>query len=139
VSSYSGSCHCGAVGYVYETDIPRAQWAVRSCQCSFCRGHRARTTSDPNGLVQLIVSDPSRLARYRFALGVTEFLLCKACGVYVAAVSRSPEGSLAAVNVNAMASDDGVAEAQAVTYEGEAAADRRARRAGVWTPVEGDH
>jgi hypothetical protein len=134
LSSYTGSCHCGAVGYVYETGIPPSQWSVRSCQCSFCRGHRARTTSDPNGTVRLVVSDPSRLARYRFALGVTEFLLCKACGVSVA-----PEGSVATVNVNAMASDDGVPEAQPVSYENESASDRRVRRAGVWTPVEGDH
>lgn len=138
MSSYTGSCHCGAVGYVYETGIPPAQWSVRSCQCSFCRGHQARTTSDSEGRLRLVASDPSRLARYRFALGVTEFLLCKACGVYVAAVSRSPEGSVAVVNVNAMASNDGVAEAQPVSYEDESASDRRSRRAGAWTPVEGD-
>lgn len=49
---FEGACHCGAIGYLYRTALDPERWNVRACQCSFCRAHAARTTSDPAGSVQ---------------------------------------------------------------------------------------
>ena len=80
--AYEGSCHCGAIGWTYRTAIAPPQWPVRSCQCSFCRRHATRCTSDPAGSVEFSVVDRDALHRYRFGLQTAEFLMCRRCGVY---------------------------------------------------------
>lgn len=136
-SSYEGSCHCGAIGYVFRTEIPPSEWAVRACQCSFCRAHGGFSTSDPNGSVRFIISDLSCLSRYRFALKITDFLVCKACGVYVGAVMPSPQRAVAVINLRALVSLAAVPAAHPVSYESESPSERRARREKSWTPLEG--
>ncbi len=136
-TSYEGSCHCGAIGYVFKTNIPPSQWTVRACQCSFCRAHGGYSTSDPNGSVRFVASDPSRLKRYRFALKITDFLVCETCGVYIGAVMPSPKRDVAVFNLRALVSPAEVPDATPVSYEGESPSERRARRDESWTPVEG--
>ena len=49
----------------------------------------ARGTSDNARMTtpgEASVVEPEQLLRYRFALGITDFLICRSCGVYVAAV-----------------------------------------------------
>jgi hypothetical protein len=43
------------------------------------------STSDPDGDVLFTVRDLASLRRYRFATGVTDFLICARCGVYMGA------------------------------------------------------
>ena len=50
-SSFEGRCHCGAIGFSFRTAKTPDQWPLRACQCRFCRGHGAQTTSDPDGSV----------------------------------------------------------------------------------------
>ena len=130
-----GRCHCGAVRYTFHASQPPAQWIVRACQCSFCRAHGARTTSDPNGLVTFEIADASKLERYRFGTKTTDFLICKGCGVYLAAALTSTRGQFATLNVNAIQSLPDLAEAAPVSYDGESADQRKARREQRWTPV----
>jgi len=130
-----GRCHCGAVRYTFHASQPPAQWIVRACQCSFCRAHGARTTSDPNGSVTFDIADASKLERYRFGTKTTDFLICNGCGVYLAAVLTSARGQFATLNVNAMQSLPDLAEAAPVSYDGESSEYRMARREQRWTPV----
>jgi len=130
-----GRCHCGAVRYTFHASQPPAQWIVRACQCSFCRAHGARTTSDPNGSVTFDIADASKLERYRFGTKTTDFLICKGCGVYLAAVLTSTRGQFATLNVNAMQSLPDLAEAAPVSYDGESSEHRMARREQRSTPV----
>ena len=130
-----GRCHCGAVRYTFHASQPPAQWIVRACQCSFCRAHGARTTSDPDGSVTFEIADASKLERYRFGTKTTEFLICNGCGVYLAAVLTSTRGQFATLNVNAIRSLPDLAEAAPVSYDGESAEQRKARREQRWTPV----
>ena len=130
-----GRCHCGAVRYTFHASQPPAQWIVRACQCSFCRAHGARTTSDPNGSVTFDIADASKLERYRFGTKTTDFLICNGCGVYLAAVLTSARGQFATLNVNAMQSLPDLAEAAPVSYDGESSEHRMARREQRWTPV----
>ncbi len=135
--NYSGSCHCGAIGFVYRTAVLPPDWSIRACQCRFCRCHAALSTSDPAGGLIFTAARPERLERYRFALRTGDFLLCRGCGVYLGAVIEVPEGRFGIINTHALdVMPEAVAEAVAISYAGEAAAGRIGRRVDRWTPVE---
>ena len=135
---YQGSCHCGALSFVYDTELPGPAWSIRACQCSFCRAHGARTTSDPRGTVAFQAQRPDRLRRHRFGLRVTEFLLCAECGVYLGALTEISGSLFAIINTNALrAPPKGLKEAAPVSYEGESAHSRSERRRMRWPPCAG--
>lgn len=135
---FQGSCHCGALTYVYHTERPPHEWAVRACQCSFCRAHGARTTSDPRGSVAFHVAQPHRLRRYRFGHRSTDFLICAHCGVYIGALTRDSDSLFAIINTNALRPlPTGLKEAVSVSYETEGAGMRTERRRVRWTPCAG--
>jgi hypothetical protein len=133
--AFEGSCHCGAVAFTFRTSQLPERWSVRACQCSFCRAHGARTTTDANASVTFQVADPSKLSRYRFGTRSTDFLLCSDCGVYVAAVLTSSSGQFATLNINTIRTPLNAPQAQVVSYDGESVQQRRTRREQRWTPV----
>jgi hypothetical protein len=133
--AYQGRCHCGAIAFELRTPRTPDQWAVRACQCSFCRTHGARTTSDPEASVRFIISDESRLNRYRFASKSADFYVCRDCGAYVASVIDSPRGRFATLNVNVISRAVNVPAATPVTYDTETPAQKLERREQKWTPV----
>jgi hypothetical protein len=132
---FEGRCHCGAIGFEFRTSRTPAQWEVRACQCSFCRSHGARTTSDADGSILFRIPDPSRLNRYRFGTKSADFYLCRDCGAYVASVMDSPRGRFATLNVNVITPAVDVPAATPVTYDAETPAQKLARREKKWTPV----
>jgi hypothetical protein len=132
---FHGRCHCGAIGFELRTSRAPAQWAVRACQCSFCRSHGARTTSDPEGSVRFLIPDISKLNRYHFGLLSADFFVCRDCGVYVAAVITSARGQFSTLNVNVLAPPVDVPLATAISYEGESREQKLVRREQKWTPV----
>jgi hypothetical protein len=132
-----GACHCGNIKVVFETALNPTTLPLRACQCSFCRRHGGVTTSDPAGRLVVEVRQPELLQKYRFALGITDFLICRGCGVYVAAVMESDGRSLGVLNVNVL--DEHAPFVRPPTpmeYGAEAVEDREGRRAKVWMPVE---
>ena len=132
-----GGCHCGSIKVSFETSIDPQALRLRACQCSFCRRHGAVTTSDPASGLVVSVAEPESLQRYRFALGITDFLLCRSCGVYVAAIMETDGGSLGVLNVNVL--DDRAPFArqpEPMQYGAESVKDREVRRAKVWMQVE---
>ncbi|MEO8445618.1 MAG: aldehyde-activating protein [Gammaproteobacteria bacterium] len=136
--SFDGGCHCGAIEYTYSTALPARRWAIRLCQCGFCRGHGIRVTADPAGELQFRFERPEFLRRYRFALRTADFLICKECGTCVAAVLLSGRGAHAVINVNTLrAPPKGLHAGKPVSHDGESGEDRRARRVQAWTPVVG--
>lgn len=133
---FEGRCHCGNIGFAFEASAPLDALGLRACQCSFCRAHNARTTSDPAGMLALCVRDPSLLTRYRFGLHTADFLICARCGVYAGAMLIEQERAWMTVNANAFrpppAPDFPVAPA---ILDAENAPSRLARRKARWTPV----
>jgi hypothetical protein len=130
-----GGCHCGNIKVSFETALDPGNISLRACQCSFCRRHGGVTASDPAG--RLVVEVRDHLQRYRFALGITDFLLCRTCGVYVAATMELEGRLLGVLNVNVL--DDRSLLAlppEPMEFGAETADDRGARRAKVWMPVE---
>jgi hypothetical protein len=133
--AFEGSCHCGAVAFTFRTSQLPERWSVRACQCSFCRAHGARTTTDANASVTFHVADASKLNRYRFGTQSTDFIVCSDCGVYVAALLTSSRGQVATLNINTIRTPLNAPQAQAVSYDGESVEQRRTRRERQWTPV----
>ena len=133
---FEGSCHCGNLAFLFEASAPLETLGLRADQCSFCRAHGARNTSDPNGTIFISVRDADALIRYRFGLGTADFLICARCGVYIGALMEDGGKSWFTVNANAFRppprDDFPVAPAD---YDGEDAPARIARRKAKWTPV----
>jgi hypothetical protein len=130
---YVGGCHCGAIRVRLDSQRPASELPVRLCGCSFCSKHRPRYTSDPAGRVAIELANDAAVSRYRFGLRLADFLICRVCGVFVAAY----EPGLAVINLDVLdaAGDFTAAPAQFTDYDREDAAQRSARRARVWTPA----
>jgi hypothetical protein len=128
---HHGSCHCGNIVVDFETAIPPGAMPLRACACSFCRQHGARTATDRNGRMTLTFREEDT-NRYVFGLRTAEFIVCRRCGVYVAAVMDG----LSTINVNVL--DDShrfTQPAASRDYDGEAMDRRVARRRANWTPT----
>jgi hypothetical protein len=127
---HRGQCHCGAISLEFRTGAPLDP---RACQCGFCRGHNARTVSDPRG--SALVSPGAETIRYRFGMGTTDFLICGRCGIYVGAMTEIEGRLYATLNLNAF--DDPRLEliAEPVSYDGEDVATKAGRRRSRWTPA----
>jgi hypothetical protein len=134
--SFSGGCHCGALGFSYQTALAVAEWSVRACQCRFCRAHGALTTSDSAGHLAFNVKQVEWLQRYRFGLKTADFLLCGRCGVYLGAQIETTRGTFGIINALTIAPV--LAELPAAApadYGSESSSDRINRRERRWTPL----
>lgn len=132
-----GGCHCGAIRVSFETELDPSALPLRACQCSFCRRHGGITTSDPAGRLVVKVRAPELLQRYRFALGITDFLVCRSCGVYVAATMEAEGRVLGVLNVNVLEEREPfLRSAEPMNYGAENVESRTDRRAKAWMPVE---
>jgi hypothetical protein len=128
---YRGACHCGAVRAEYETDAP-----VRLQQdgCSFCSSRGVKSASDPHG--RLRIRSDNKLIRYRFGHRSADFLICPACGAYVATFMDSDRGPIGVINVVGLAIPELKDEpATLASLEGETPDERIARRLSRWTPM----
>jgi hypothetical protein len=133
---YRGGCHCGALKLIYRTKVEPVHWPLRACGCSFCRRHGSVATSDPAGSVEFEFGEPARVRRYRFGQGTAEFLVCGECGVFVAAVTNTPSGARAVINVQVITNVPlDLARAAAVVFDDERPEHRAERRSRNWTPV----
>jgi hypothetical protein len=132
MTTYSGSCHCGAIRIALSSDKMPEEMRVGRCSCTFCRRHGARTMGDPSGSVEFRAA-PGALSRYRFGLAITDFLLCSKCGTYVGAVMEDQGGLIATLNVNSLDIRDKFDPAPPLhVYDGETDDKRRARRRKFW-------
>lgn len=129
---YAGACHCGDLRLEYQTDLVPACWPLRECQCSFCRRHAMLSTSHPDGEIVLKLRDSAALNRYRFATGVTDFLICARCGVFVGATVAG-DGWMV---INGRVMDCAAALLARTTeprvFDAESADERIARRQQMW-------
>lgn len=131
----AGACHCGAVQVDLVLSASPDELRLRSCQCGFCRPRGARTISDQGGSATVRVDRPEGLIRYRFGLRTADYLLCAACGSYVAAL-QPDDPPVGVVNVGGL----GVPEFDArspepVDYSDETVEARLERRRSYWMPI----
>jgi len=132
-----GGCHCGNIRRSFSSALDPAELEIRTCQCSFCTRHGSRAAADPNGKLVVSVQDRARLQIYRFGLRTADYLLCRECGVYVAAISGDGTDARAIVIVNALDDREQLSrEPIPVRYDSESREQRLARRCSAWMPVE---
>jgi hypothetical protein len=135
MTTYTGSCHCGGIQIAFASAKQPDEMRVGRCGCSFCRRHGARTMGDPSGSVEFRAA-PGTVSRYRFGLGITDYLLCSKCGAYVGAVMEDEGRSIGIVNVNSLDIRDTFDAAPPLHhYDGENEERRRARRRKFWMPA----
>lgn len=132
-----GGCHCGNVRVVYRTTVAPEAAVPRACQCSFCRKHNTRTVSDPSGDLTITVRDRDQLSRYRFALGLSDYLICRICGVYMGSFMGDPgdDRGLATLMANVLDEQARFPGPTPITYDGEGEETKRERRRQRWTPA----
>ena len=132
---YEGQCHCGKLRVSFETLMTPEELGVRTCQCVFCRRVGAINISDPSGEI-IIDADAEDVSRYRFALKTSDFLICKTCGVYVAAVMGEGDRIVSTLNVAGLRMKEFLdVEEAPMEYGEESTEDRIARRFQKWTPT----
>jgi hypothetical protein len=133
--TYPGGCHCGNLEVRLESDRLPAELGLRTDTCTFCQKHHALYTSDPGGQLDLLVRDENLLERYRFGTRTADFLICRRCGVFVAACM--PELSLGVVNVNVLEARSAFLPLplQVADLDDEPLEQRLARRRARWTPL----
>ena len=132
---HPGQCHCGKLSVSFQTGKTPETLGVRTCQCDFCRSHGADNISDPDGLTTIDCA-PEDVERYSFALRTADFLICKSCGVYCAAVMGEGVRIVSTLNVIGLRMTDffDIEEAP-VEYGAETTEERIARRFEKWTPT----
>lgn len=131
--TYYGSCHCGKLKASFETQKSPQQLGVRTCQCEFCRRHGAVNISDPEGEVVIDAAEAD-VIRYRFALRTADFIICKYCGVYIAAVVGEGASIRSTINVVGLRVKEFLdIEEAPMQYGAEDAAARVERRHQKWT------
>jgi hypothetical protein len=136
---YLARCHCGALTAHYGTGLPTACWPVRACQCAFCAAHGALSTSDPAGSLGFSATDPGLLHRYQFGTRSADFLVCRACGVYLGAVMAQGERRWGILNIRTLQPlPSDLPEVQPMQYDGEPFEARAQRRTARWTPLTTD-
>jgi hypothetical protein len=131
-----GGCHCGNINVRLRLSKPAQDNPLRACACAFCRAHQTRTVADPEGLFELSADDSSLVEKYRFGSRTADYVVCRRCGVYVAAVCDTSAGTRAVVNTNCLVDRAAFPQVPSVTnYDGEATEERLARRAVRWMPA----
>jgi hypothetical protein len=131
-----GGCHCGNIHVRLHLTKPPEANPLRACTCSFCRSHNPRMLSDPDGWFKLWADDWSLVERYRFGTRTCDFLICRRCGVFIAAVTETSEGQRAVVNANCL-NDRArfTSEPTMHEFQGESLDSRSSRRAANWMPA----
>ena len=131
-----GGCHCGNIHVRLRLPKPPENYAFRACTCSFCRSHSPRIVADPNGNFEIRADDWLLVENYRFGSKTCDFLICRRCGVFIAAVAEMPAGTRAVVNVNCLNDRERFTSDPVLhDFEGEALETRSSRRAANWMPA----
>jgi hypothetical protein len=92
--------------------------------------------ADLEGLFEVWAEDWSLVENYRFGTRTCDFLICRRCGVFIAAVSELPAGARAVVNVNCVTDRERFTSAPVVhDFDDETIETRSSRRATNWMPA----
>ena len=92
--------------------------------------------SDPEGQFEVSADDWALVENYRFGTRTCDFLICKRCGVFIAAIAELATGAQAVVNVNCLNDRERFTSAPTLhDFEGETSGTRLSRRAANWMPA----
>src|SRR5690349_18574125 len=86
--AYQGSCHCGAVEFTVQGDIPAS---AISCNCSHCRRKGLLLTFVPADQFEL-ENGEDLLTTHRFNQHKIDHRFCQTCGCQPFAEGTGPDG-----------------------------------------------
>jgi hypothetical protein len=93
---FDGSCHCGAVKFSVDADLPTQ---ALSCNCSICRQKGLLLSFVPAPRFTLM-SGEDALSTYEFNTHKIQHRFCMVCGSQPFACGKNPDGSeMYAVNL----------------------------------------
>ena len=96
--TYKGGCHCGAVRYEVDIDLPN----VKSCNCSICSKKGTLLAFTPKVKFRL-ESGQDNLTDYQFNRKNIHHLFCSTCGVTSFGWGTMPDGTeISAINVRCL-------------------------------------
>ena len=131
-----GGCHCGNIHVRLRLTTRPDATPLRACTCTFCRSHSPRMVSDPEGSFEVWADDLSLVENYRFGTRTCDFLICRRCGVFIAAISEAPPDARAVVNVNCLNDRETFTSTPLLhDFDDETVETRSSRRAAKWMPA----
>src|SRR2546423_1035356 len=132
---FAGGCHCASIKLVFETNHSLQALPLRSCACSFCIKHGTRCTSDPNGILRILVLRKRTLSCYD-SDKTHRRIICRKCGAYLGMLIRTAGRYYGTANVNSFErSGEFVMPSQKMDYGRETEKQRLERRKSKWTPA----
>jgi hypothetical protein len=128
-----GKCHCGNISFSLTWEPDPAEIPTRACTCSFCTKHGGAWTSNPSGVLEVVIKDPSLVSKYAFGTRTAEFHTCARCGIVPVVSSRIDDHLYAVVNANAFEGvDKSLLRPASASFDGEVKDSRLARRKRNW-------
>jgi hypothetical protein len=100
--AFQGSCHCGAVKFTVDADLPKQ---AMSCNCSICRRKGVLMSFFPVGKVK--VEGEGQLEPYQFNKHRITHWFCKTCGIHAFGGGIGPDGNeMRAINLRCVPEAD---------------------------------
>ena len=128
-----GRCHCGNISFELAWDPDPTEIPARACDCSFCTKHGGVWTSNPKGVLQVDVNEPSQVSKYSFGTRTAVFHVCSRCGIVPVVTSEIDGHTYAVVSVNAMTDvNPSLLRRGPASFDGEGVDSRLARRKRNW-------
>jgi hypothetical protein len=128
-----GSCHCGNISFELTWKPEPVHIPARACDCSFCSKHGGVWTSNPAGVLRVLVKERALVSKYSFGTGTAVFHVCGRCGVTPVVTSLIDEHLYAVVSANAFTNvEPSLLRRAPASFEGEGIESRLARRKRNW-------
>jgi len=116
MTTYSGSCHCGAVTFEVQSDL--SERIV--CNCSLCGRAGTLYTFVPDSVFR--ASGEETLTDYQFGKKSIHHTFCPVCGVRPFARGTAPDGSgMVGVNIGCLEGVDRNTLEPTMKYDGASA------------------
>ena len=97
--AFQGSCHCGAVKFSVDADLPKE---AMSCNCSICRRKGMLMAFFPVAKFTLAQGEDA-LQTYQFNKHRLSHRFCKTCGILPFGEGVDPKGNrMAAINIRVL-------------------------------------
>ena len=117
LSTYRGSCHCGAVRFEADLDLDAPSYR---CNCSICRRTRFwPAIARPEGF--RLLAGEGELTEYGFGSRRNQHFFCRHCGVRAFGVGNdTPIGKMIGVNLGCLegVSEEALAKVPIVRVDG---------------------
>ena len=97
-----GGYHCGNEKFEMEFSKEPSSYSPRACDSNFFINHGASYVLDRNGKLVIFVKNGTNLSKYKQRSRISNFLVCRKCGVLVGVYYKNQEQLYATINSKAV-------------------------------------